>query len=126
MIFQHTWQKVLDGSKTQTRRVWKDSYELIETRYMDYVPDIKLLCNGRTLYQTDNTYAVQPGRGKSAVGRIQINYLWRHDVRDIGYADILAEGFTSRQEFLDLWRSMHGDNYDALVIDFVLVKDESK
>ncbi|MFA4974630.1 MAG: ASCH domain-containing protein [bacterium] len=68
MIFQHTWQQVLDGTKTQTRRLRAQP---------PYV--------GRT-------YAVQPGRGKPAVGRIRITAIRQQRVQDITAEDALAEG----------------------------------
>lgn len=76
--------KVLSGEKTQTRRPLKYRYEA-----------------GRT-------YAVQPGRGKRAVGRIRVLSVDEVDVTAIDDTDAHAEGFKSRNEFLDLWRSMYG------------------
>ena len=67
MIFQHTVEAVLNGTKTQTRRVVKENQDLWfdEGNYVVYE-------NGRAKYRVGNTYAVQPGRCKKAVARIRI------------------------------------------------------
>lgn len=79
MIFQHTWQWVLNGTKTQTRRLVKPG-ESENTAYA-YPPqelgeesfpkgvfhfDPETLVR-RPVYVIGQSYAVQPGRGKPAV-----------------------------------------------------------
>ena len=109
MIFQHTWQQVLDGTKTQTRRLVKpyQTLEVDENYYPDGVYEWKSGGGARTVYLVGNTYAVQPGRGQRAVGRIRITGLRREDVREISDEDVKGEGFSSGDEFLKAWVSMH-------------------
>ncbi len=81
MIFQHTWEKVLSGEKTQTRRIYKRG-EFTNCWYDDMIinevliPQTKVDKYGMTMprnvYLVGKTYAVQPGRGKRSV-------FWKHD-----------------------------------------------
>lgn len=112
MIFQHTIDKVLSGEKTQTRRIVKPGEDNVR-RYSVYSnqPAIETVVNGdRVVYQIGKDYAVQPGRGKPAVARIRVTGLRREDVRTISDDDVKAEGFSSREEFLYAWVSMHDAN----------------
>jgi hypothetical protein len=90
MIFQHTWQLILAGRKTQTRRIATD--------------DAPRWIVGRS-------YAVQPGRTQRAVGRIVVTALRKERLDDISEADAQAEGYNSREEFIATWRRIHG-KYD--------------
>lgn len=80
--------KVLDGSKTQTRR--RDKVD------------------GPFRYKTGRDYAVQERRGGKALGRILVNAVWREYVQDISEEDARAEGFASRNGFLNRWHNMYG------------------
>jgi hypothetical protein len=171
VIFQHTVDKVLDGTKTQTRRPVKpgQTLEVDENYYPDGVYEWQPYGGARTVYYVGNTYAVQPGRGKPAIwwkhnndelltrpgveyrptqdcdgtdyetltrvdcrdylhehgwmpARIRITGLRREDVRTISDDDVKAEGFGSRDEFMQTWEMMH-KTYDAWVIEFELLKE---
>lgn len=137
MIFQHTYAKVLTGEKTQTRR-------LVKVGDYSLPADIGI----QSVWHRDNRkwqiwhdYAVQPGRGKPAVARIQITRIRCEDVREINACDARAEGFDTWMNFLDTWLSMHdkpmlnkwehwikrledrpAERYRAWVIEFELVK----
>jgi hypothetical protein len=119
MQFAHTYQQVLDGTKTQTRRIVKTGM------YTEVGLDEKIVAvynsNTRVRYRVGSTYAVQPGRAQSGIGRIRLLAIRQEDVRRISASDALAEGAASPREFLDLWESMHGNNYDAWVLEFELV-----
>mgnify|MGYP000975279841 CR=1 FL=1 len=126
MIFQHTHEWVTAVSphtgdpKTSTARVVKEG-ELSIRAWGALSPVIRVFNgNDRAVYKLGYTYAVQPGRGKKAVGRIQITDIRRGDVRDQPASFYRAEGFASKQQFLDLWHKMHGGNCDAWLISFVL------
>ena len=141
MIFQHTIDQVLAGTKTQTRRV----------------VDAGKPCK----YDVGKTYSVQPGRGKKGVGRIHIVCINNEHVQDIHPADIHAEGIPNYicktcggaslldymacvrcdggvdtgamlGEFVSLWDSIQPvgrrwvDNPEVYVIEFELVKEESE
>jgi hypothetical protein len=143
MIFQHTWEKVLSGEKTQTRRIVKPKpewmrigeqyvYDELDSGFQyvnendEVVETPKIVTvyythggwlNGdvavepdfyeRTKWEVGKEYAVQPGRGKAAVGRIQITNIRHEDVRYISDADVRAEGFSSDYSFLLTWTKMH-------------------
>lgn len=105
MIFQHTWEKVLLGEKTQTRRQRKPlQYYFKETcqvekwqRYLTW----------KTVYAIGKTYAVQPARTAKGIARIQIMSIRREDVRQISEADARAEGFDSPELFWLKWCEMY-------------------
>lgn len=99
--------KVLDGSKTQTRRpVRRDE-----------------LGEKPCPYRVGQTYAVQPGRGKRAVGRILVLSVDRVAVCAISTPDAVAEGFRSGVEFMDRWRSFYGNvDGDCWRIEFELAE----
>lgn len=149
MIFQHTIDKVLDGSKCQTARLVKPGQWLWENEFvMTPAPDgVMVDENGqvlsRVVYQVGKTYAAQPGRGKPAVARIRIESIARQDVREISAPSARREGFDTWMEFLDVWIAMHdkqmvnkwehwikrledrpAERYDAWVIRFCLVEAE--
>jgi hypothetical protein len=103
MIFKQ-WEQVLDGSKTQTRRLVKPRQETnrwdIETDIINEV--IQWLDNGkeypsnmRGLYVVGHTYAVQPP-GKKAVGRIRITKIRREQLKAIHETDCLSEGIVQQ------------------------------
>ena len=131
MIFQHTFEKVLDGSKTQTRRLVK-SGDYAANKIGIYIPDVNAhnkefgflwdlnnpyrtsnygTCivseGGRCKWQIGCDYAVQPARGKAAVARIRVTNIRQEDVRLISVEDAKAEGFKDPLQFLETWVSMH-------------------
>lgn len=124
MIFQHTIDKVLDGTKTQTRRIVKDDQfsstvarsvlPYIRTRYR-YGEIAYVGAGSRIVYEVGKTYAVQPGRGKKAAARMRIMSIRREDVRRISLADVQAEGFQDKYHFLQVWTDMHDPKVNELV-----------
>ena len=144
MLFIHTWEKVLSGEKTQTRRIVKPApagfvrigetsvYDQLDAGFIAVDENDEVIAVPRILtvhyqhggwlngdvcvepdaqeqvkYEVGRKYAVQPGRGQKAVARIQITDIRREDVRDISDADVKAEGFADKKEFLLVWASMH-------------------
>lgn len=115
MIFQHTWQQVLDGSKTQTRRIFKPGdYGWVcgyvsETERGFYYSSVSNQQGDQIIkrWAVGKTYAVQPGRGQKSVGQIQITAIRREDVRRISAIDLHTEGFRNYAEFIKTWVSMH-------------------
>lgn len=118
MIFQHTWQSVIENRKTQTARLVKDgqffepedSYE--EDGAIVHQPaGVWRWVNGKDtavgVWVVGRTYAVQPGRGKSAVARIRILSITRRDVRDYTAEDATREGFDNRVAFMVTYMSMN-------------------
>lgn len=99
--------KVLDGSKTMTRRPFKPG---------DHVRDehcSAVYRSGRKQWAVGQRYAVQPGRGVKGVAHIEVTKLrYDGDVRTISAADARAEGFESPMDFVAYWCAM----YDAKVV----------
>ena len=140
MIFKDKLcQKVLDGTKTQTRRLMKDG----EYVFVKPTGEVVEVCdsNNRLKWHVGNSYAVQPGRGKHAVGRILLKGIRRESVQSISEADAIAEGVSklyyrlsqwqpneATLSFKQLWNNIHPkgkrweDNPDVWVLDFELVK----
>ena len=83
MIFQHTWEKVLSGEKTETTRWW------------DGFP-----------YKLGRSYAVQPGRGRKSVGRIVIDGI-RYCLVSGQLPYYKEEGFESQEAFWAALRKIH-------------------
>lgn len=167
MIFKQ-WQQVLDGTKTQTRRLaksrdylgwhlfsdglylqtifrWKTTYEERGIPEGYYYP----------LYSARRTYAVQPGRGKKAVGYICITGIRRERIQDIIDVDAMAEGIYewykqtqdfdmgwsywlpvgnsgAAQQFPGLWNDIYKkpgtrwvDNPEVWVLEFEVVNEDT-
>lgn len=112
MIFQYTIDKVLDGTKSRTSRLkkpgqWLDEWFNVDSADPDKLHKAVVCSKLKAVYETGRDYAAQPGRGKFAECRILVKDLREEDARDISDADVLAEGFAYRVEFLDLWCRMH-------------------
>lgn len=110
MIFVHKLNEVLDGSKTQTRRLFKPGEALCGFAPGKPNWTHAVISNGRVRYKIDSTYAVCPGRTKPAVARIRIVDIREEDVRNISEEDAIAEGFIDKANFLAVWTYM----YDAV------------
>lgn len=85
--------KVLAGTKTQTRRPVK------------YVDGVEQPCQ----YKVGQTYAIQRKRGTHGLGpRLLVVSVNRVLVFPISKADARAEGFAKVSEFLARWTSFYG------------------
>jgi hypothetical protein len=153
MIFQHTYKQVLDGTKTQTRRLVKPGEELINPGFgATVLQEADNMTGYRNKWTVGRTYAVQPGRGKEAIGRIRITAIRREHIQDISITDIKAEGLevphsimpygaetndfwlnfgrdVFKASFGDLWNRVHYrpgtlylDNPEVWVLEFELVE----
>jgi len=112
MIFQHTWQQVLSGHKTQTRRPAGDTDRLWTVEVEDRQPEKVLWRGDRTKWRTGRTYAVQPGRGKKAIVRIRLLDIRYQLLGHVAEEEARAEGFVNLDEFERTWTKIHG-HYDA-------------
>jgi hypothetical protein len=123
MIFQYTFQQVLSGDKTKTSRLINPHDSAVTGK------DGKIeavLNNGRDKYRVGKTYAVQPGRGKPAVGRIRLLGIERKVVSETNKTEAKQEGYASRQEFFAQWDEIHGAgkrNIEVWMLEFELVRD---
>ena len=88
--------KVLNGEKTQTRRLFR------EGDYTWLAPGsagarITEVCdrNHRVKWQVGRSYAVQPGRGKKAIGRFKLLAIRRELLQNISDDDARQEGIGS-------------------------------
>jgi hypothetical protein len=111
MIFEYTLPQVMSGKKTQTRRLVKPG----DVAGMDAKGKIvAVVNNGREKWRVGKSYAVQPGRARPQVARIEITGLRRGHADKITTADAHAEGFPNEQAFFDEWRRINGaKNQDA-------------
>ena len=107
------------------------------------------VCPHRIKWQVGRTYAVQPGRGKKAVGRIRITKIRRERLQHIDINGVLAEGISleeiknwqgkdhpesfmhfspAQRAFQGLWDSIYRkpyrwkDNPDVWVLEFELAE----
>lgn len=122
MIFAHTLDAVLDDSKTQTARVWKDNYQPIYDGASNLI-EVRSRKTGNLIYYIGQEHAIQPGRGMHGVGRIRITHLARRDVTSFDIGDIALERLDNYASFIQLWNSMHNTT-DALVIRFQQLEHE--
>lgn len=122
MIFtpEHA-QMILDGPKTQTRRPvkpgeWAMNLEGLFRREGESIKEV-YDCSGRLKWYIGQTLAVQPGRGKKAIGRTPpIKEIRREGLQDISMPDIYAEGtlhWPDRQfvemsaAFIEMWDTLY-------------------
>jgi hypothetical protein len=121
VIFAGTHELVMRRAKVQTRRLWKAddegwwfdpvnrisscSNEMLSPRA--YIEEV--VRNSRRLWKVGHTYAVQAGRGQTALGRIRIlsirleplQYIDDFDAQlELGYEDV------GIGEFRELWDSL--------------------
>lgn len=76
-------------------------------------------------YREGRTYAIQPGRGKPGVGRIEILDVELQPLSD-ALAEYGEEGFTTRDAFIAYWRELYGTFDEDLAvwrIEFALVPE---
>ena len=93
MIFGHTLEKVLSGEKTQTRRLVGPEERLyLSVENLAVIQWRKSKWTDYVKWEVGRTYAVQPGRGKPAVGRILLKNIWQEQLRDITEEGAIAEG----------------------------------
>lgn len=131
MIF-HTYEKVLSGEKTQTRRIVKPS----ETCYHDSLGGVRSVYTyrgdsiPRLKWQVGRTYAVQPGRVKAGIGRIRITAIRKERLLELSREDEIAEGFRLEGYFFIVWNRIHNargervlDDPEVWVLEFELVKE---
>jgi hypothetical protein len=148
MIFSQSAEQVMNGTKTQTRRVLKPDDRL--TSYVRGVPVLPTIFNdrmNRVRYRVGKTYAVQPGRSQKSIGRIKINRIRVEKLFEIRYKDMIAEGILPEDYdeekmgeptakdyfigFLQTWNRLYdrsspyrsAHNPEVIVLEFEVVED---
>jgi hypothetical protein len=117
--------QVLDGTKTQTRRLVKAGECAAMMMPNRSFIEAVLTPTGRTKWMLYRSYAVQGGRGQKAVGRVVITGIRSEGWRSITNADARAEGFASRDDFLHAFKNINWDvkeGADVWVLTFKLVR----
>lgn len=121
MIFAYTLDAVLRGESTQTSRLWENSWKLDHDNKTLYLlhqsGDVK-----RPYYYVGQVIGIRAERFAERAGKIRITKLERRDVREFCEDDFRREG-VSEIDFWALWTLFYGRYYDALVIQFELVKE---
>lgn len=127
--------KMMSGEKDQTRRIVK------EGDYLGYRGEgviVSVYRNDRKLWQVGKSYAIQPGRGKKAIGRRVLLAIRKERLQDISPDDCFKEGIrlpTLPHETPDkfteayraLWNKIYAgetweDNPEVWVLEFEPVK----
>ena len=140
MIFKpELAQKILSGEKTQTRRLVKDSEKCLDGITVSKTWVHKIIGAAPTdhrawipyhlKWQVGRDYAIQPGRGKKAIGRLRLLSIRREFLQDISEKDARAEGVgewgcDTIEMFQNLWDSINKsgarweDNPEVWVLEF--------
>jgi hypothetical protein len=102
--------KVMTGEKTVTRRQMSDNPR------SPWFRDQCRLVEGRT-------YAVCPGRGKHAIGRVSVTSVQMTLLHNIDGDEACLEGFATREDFVEAWKAINGSFLDDAVwrIEFEVV-----
>jgi hypothetical protein len=95
--------KVMAGEKTVTRRVVSDN------RWSPWYVDQCSLKVGRD-------YAVCPGRGKNAIGRVRIKDVRREPLGHLSDEEARREGFATAADFEAAFRAINGIYADNLLV----------
>jgi hypothetical protein len=97
--------KVMNGKKTQTRRAVQDGDKLEWAGVPGDSPQVVISRPNdlyhRAKWQIARTYAVQPGRGKPAIGRIEITAIRRERLQAISAYDAEMEGIEVSHYYCD-------------------------
>jgi hypothetical protein len=87
--------KVMDGSKTVTRRLPSDNPRSPWWRK-------------RCALKAGQTYSVQPGRGVPSIGRVRVERVRMERLGWVTEAEARLEGFDSLDEFQEAWMAING------------------
>jgi predicted transcriptional regulator len=146
MLFKpYLAEAILQGEKTQTRRLRKTTHSTV-LRSAQHI--ISVYSNIRTdthrsnrlLWRVGKTYAIQPGRGKKAVGRFRLLSIRQEPLQAINWRDARAEGFARcpsperpTSAFVSAWNNINTkpgtrwqDNPQVFVLTFELVAPKEK
>lgn len=94
--------KVMAGEKTVTRRLTS-----VNPRSPWFA--------GRCSLIVGESYAVCPGRGKVAIGRVRIVSVRQEELGFLSTAEAQREGFAGSGHFFEAWKQING-SYDATTL----------
>lgn len=94
--------QIVTEMKRQTRRIQK-----IGETYLD-APHKTVFTGNKIKWQVGRDYAVQTRRGGCSLSKFNLLNIRSEPACDISDADAIAEGFTSRDEFLSTWVKING------------------
>lgn len=100
MLFNDTWERVLDGTKTEMRVPIKDGEILAQNPR-------RVTSGSRTIWKEGNSYAVQPAQGQKAVGRIVLKTIEEGVLGQVSIEDARAEGFTCLEDYVAAWETRY-------------------
>ncbi|HSH12327.1 MAG TPA: ASCH domain-containing protein, partial [Desulfurivibrionaceae bacterium] len=124
-----SWQKVLSGQKTQTRRLARDSDRLWSIEHEGREAEKVLWRGEKAKWRTGRSYAVQPGRGKKAIARIRLLDIQYQLLGHVSEEEANAEGYASLAEFIQTWTKIHG-HYDlgqpVWALEFRLIPERGR
>lgn len=98
--------QITDNQKTVTRRLVALGDYMPPTGFHKEVRSAK----GTLRFREDDVYAICNGRGKPAVGRIQLQSIRKERLQDITEAEAIAEGFESVVAFRRYWDNLYSQN----------------
>lgn len=112
MLFKPYLAKaIFQGEKTQTRRLKKPTHStVLRAGHIIAVYSKITRQSNRLLWRVGNTYAIQPGRGKKAIGRFRLLAIRQEPLQAITSADARAEGLAyvnSTRAFARLWNDIN-------------------
>ena len=143
MLFKpHLAEAILQSKKTQTRRLRKLTHSavLLNSRHIIAVYTNNMAAtsrNNRLLWRIGNTYAIQPGRGKKAIGRFRLLSIQQQPLQAITAEDARAEGLADyanpTKGFVRLWNSINTKpgtrwqhNPEVFVLTFELATPQTR
>jgi hypothetical protein len=117
-------EKVLAGTKTQTRRLVKRGEAIAELNGV-FAVYFTVANRSRIKWQVGRKYAVVPGRGKPGQGFIRLKKIRFELVDEITEDDAIAEGFDNIVAFYEAWNRINPNAWhDTAVwaLEFEVIK----
>ena len=91
-------EAILRGEKTESRRLKRAGDKLVHSAWgVEHAPAV-VTAEGRMRWIVGKTYAIQPGRGKKAIGRFLLVALREEQLQEIIQKGAVAEGWPKHSE----------------------------
>jgi hypothetical protein len=126
MIFKHNYELILEGKKTQARRPAR-THDFFDGDMLAMWKDVTDADSEILRYRVGDVYTVRPETPTDQTAQIRITRIrFQEDIRETGFDDMLACGYTSRYDFLRAWRDLYGDGPGPVwVIEFEVISEDS-